>query len=156
MTLIESATITFLLHCIVRFYDAFYFIALLINIICLCCPGKTSLLILNSVFYHNFFNYIECLSDLFWKNFINNSNNNNTLNFYENISKTSAEDFVTSFYYHVLLWFSILHFPRCLWDVWLVCPNSIFYSVTSFVKQKTIFFQVLLKCVCISNMFVNN
>ena len=58
----------------------------LVNIICLPCPGKT-------LFYHNFFIYIECPSDIFCKNFINNSNSNNNNNNNNNNSNNNILDF---------------------------------------------------------------
>ena len=72
--------------------------------------------------------------------------------FLKSLWKTLLLHFIIMLYHDSL--YCIL--PKCLREVWLFRPNSMFYSVIFFVKQETTyFFQLLLKCI-ISCMFANN
>ena len=58
--------------------------------------------------------------------------------------------FTIMFYHHSL--YCII--PRCLREVWLFRPNSMFCCIIFFVKQKTIFFHFFLKCIYLISLWI--
>ena len=58
----------------------------------------------------------------------------------------------TIMFYHDSLYCIV---PRYLREVWLFCPNSMFYCIIFFVKQKTIVLSIFIE-MHISHTFVNN